>query len=217
DWYHQAGQPEAAVGHALAAGDLALAAERIELAIPAMLRDRREAVVHRWAHQLPAEAVQNRPVLAVGLIGGLMSSNDFAGVEDRLRYVEGLLDSAAGELVIADRDEYRRLPAQVPMYRAALALVNGDPSRTVQHAELALARAADDDQLSIAGASALIGLASWTGGDLDAAHRGYHTATVHLERAGHIADVLGCSIALADIELTQGRLREARRTFLHAL
>jgi LuxR family transcriptional regulator, maltose regulon positive regulatory protein len=50
-----------------------------------------------------------------------------------------------------------------------------------------------------------------------AAHRGYSTAVDGLRRAGHFADVLGCSITLADLSLTQGRLGEARRTYQDAL
>ncbi len=38
-----------------------------------------------------------------------------------------------------------------------------------------------------------------------------------LRRAGFVADVLGCSIALADIRITQGRLGEALRTYEQAL
>jgi LuxR family maltose regulon positive regulatory protein len=37
-----------------------------------------------------------------------------------------------------------------------------------------------------------------------------------LRRAGHLSDVLGCSIALADIRITQGRLSEALRTYEQA-
>ena len=36
-------------------------------------------------------------------------------------------------------------------------------------------------------------------------------------RSGHISDVLGCSITLADIRTTQGRLSDALRTFEQAL
>ena len=43
-WYDGAGDPEAAVGHALSAGDVDLAADLVERAIPAMLRERREDV-----------------------------------------------------------------------------------------------------------------------------------------------------------------------------
>ena len=39
----------------------------------------------------------------------------------------------------------------------------------------------------------------------------------NLEVAGHQADVLGCSVALADIRITQGRLRDAQRTYERGL
>ena len=38
-----------------------------------------------------------------------------------------------------------------------------------------------------------------------------------LRRAGHIADIFGCAIAMADIRLAQGRLGEAMRTYEQAL
>ena len=87
----------------------------------------------------------------------------------------------------------------------------------ISHADKTLERASEDDDLVRAAAAALSGLASWSTGDLAAAHRGYTIATDRLERAGHVSDVLGCSITLADIEMTQGRLRQAERTFERAL
>ncbi|MGN6576039.1 MAG: LuxR C-terminal-related transcriptional regulator [Nocardioides sp.] len=217
DWHHETGAPEAAVRHAVAAGDLSLAADRIELAIPDLLKRRREAVVRRWARELPPDVVRNRPVLAVGLIGGLMSANDFTDVEPRLDYAESMLAAPPDELVFADAAELARLPATVETYRAALALVGGERRLTIEHANRALARAAADDHTSVAAASALLGLASWSDGDLDEAYRAYRTAADRLERSGHIADVLGCSITLADLEMTRGDLAAARRTFEHGL
>lgn len=38
-----------------------------------------------------------------------------------------------------------------------------------------------------------------------------------MRRAGHVADILACSITLADIRLTQGRLRDAAATYERAL
>jgi LuxR family maltose regulon positive regulatory protein len=150
-----------------------------------------------------------------------MAGNEFDGIEQRLDEVERLLaTTAAGpdvDLVVLDRAELARLPAAVETYRAALALVGGDLPATVRHAELALARATAGDHLTTAAASALLGLAAWTGGHLDAAHRAYRAAAQDLDRAGHVADVLGCTIAITDIELTRGRLGDARRTFEHAL
>jgi LuxR family maltose regulon positive regulatory protein len=57
----------------------------------------------------------------------------------------------------------------------------------------------------------------WGSGDLEAGHRGYSACVDGLRRAGFVADILGCSIALADIRSTQGRLGEALRTFEQAL
>ena len=216
-WYAAAGEPVAAVRHTLAAGDVADAADLVERAILSLLRDRREATARRWLDDFPQEVVAVRPVLAVGFIGALMSSGDFAGVERRLDDVERLLETAGSdpsvEMVVVDTAELARLPGAIEMYRAALALIRGDRSATAVHADRAIARAVQGDHVTVSAASALSGLASWSSGDLDGAHRGYSTAVDGLRRAGHLSDVLGCSITLADIRITQGRLGDARRTF----
>ena len=61
------------------------------------------------------------------------------------------------------------------------------------------------------------GWRSGASGDLEAAHRAYTACVEGLQRAGHLSDVLGCSITLADIRTTQGRLGDALRTFERAL
>jgi LuxR family maltose regulon positive regulatory protein len=64
---------------------------------------------------------------------------------------------------------------------------------------------------------ALLGLAAWTSGDLEAAHRSYADGMARMQRAGIIAQAIGCVIALADIRIAQGRLREAMRTYEQGL
>jgi LuxR family transcriptional regulator, maltose regulon positive regulatory protein len=216
-WFEGAGDPVAAVRHALAAGDVDRAADLVELASPALARERREAVIQAWAEQLPDEVVRDRPVLAIRLVGGFMSGNRLEGVEERLWDIERQLARPADELVVVDPAELPRIPAALDMYRAALALNAGDPAGAIARAARALAQTQHDDHLNRAAASALSALASWTTGDLEAAHRGYTTAVRGLTLAGHIADVLGCSLTLADMEQTLGRLGEAERTLDHAL
>ncbi|MGW2820364.1 LuxR C-terminal-related transcriptional regulator [Streptomyces sp. NPDC001443] len=221
-WYAAAGEPVPAVSHALEAGDADRAADLVERAIPALQRDRQEATICGWIKDLPDDVVRVRPVLAVGLVGALMTRGEFEGVEDRLDEAERLLgdceqEGPAAELVVADPSALDRLPGAVEMYRSALALAHGDPSATVRHARRAIDRAAADDHVVRAAASALSGLASWGGGDLDAAHASYSAAVEGLLRAGYVADVLGCSITLADIRITQGRLADAQRTYERAL
>ena len=216
-WYAGAGEVEEAVRHALAGGDAAAAAGLVEQAIPGLRRERRESVIRRWADALPDDVVRDRPVLAIGLVGGLMASNEFAGVEERLRAVEEMLARPASELVVVDRVELDRVPAAVEMFRSALALVGGDPGGAIDRARRAIAAAPAGDDLTISAASGLSGLASWATGDVVAAHESYVAAAAGLTRAGHIADVLGCSLTIADLELTLGRLRDAERTLRDAL
>jgi LuxR family transcriptional regulator, maltose regulon positive regulatory protein len=225
-WYERNGEPSQAIRHALAAGDVERAAGLVELELPALRRSRQEATICGFIGAIPDEVVRVRPVLAVGFIGALMAGGEFQGVEDRLQDAErwlaptgdraGAWTPPAG-MVVVDQGELARLPGAIQMYRAALALVRGDAPATIDHAQQAIHRAADDDHLTRAGASALMGLAFWGGGDLEAAHRAYSVSVEGLQRAGHIADVLGCSITLADIRSTQGRLSEALHTYEQAL
>ena len=120
-------------------------------------------------------------------------------------------------MVVADEEGFRSLPGTIEMYRAGQALARGDSPGTVRHARRALDLAPEDDHLCRAGASGLLGLASWGSGDLEAAHRAYSECAAGLRRAGHVSDVLGCAIALADIRIAQGRLGEAMRTYEQAL
>ncbi len=216
-WFEAAGDPVAAVRHALAAGDVDRAADLVELAIPEFARTRREAVIRAWADELPGGALRDRPVLAIRLVGGFMATSEFDGVEERLQHIEKLLARPDDKLIVRDPDELPRIPASVAMYRGALALNANDPAGCIAYAAEAQARARDEDHLNLAAAAALSGLASWATGDLAAAHAGYTTAVQGLTRAEHIADVLGCSLTLADIELTLGRLDDAERTLEHAL
>jgi len=111
--------------------------------------------------------------------------------------------------VVADRDAFRRLPTEITMYRAGLALVAGDVAGTLTHAQRALDLAGPDDHLGRGAAESLIGLAHWRTGDLEAAHRWYSDGMATLGRAGRRSDVVGGAITLADLRIAQGRLRDA--------
>jgi LuxR family transcriptional regulator, maltose regulon positive regulatory protein len=192
-----------------------------------MLRSRQEAAVLGWLELLPEEVVRVRPVLSVGFAGALLAGGEFEDVEARLRDAEHWLDGAAGirqgsrapaaEMIVVDDAEFRRLPAEIELYRAAQALARGNGPGTVRYARRALELSPADDHLGRASAAALMGLASWASGDLEAGYSGYAECMAGLRRAGHIADTFGCAIALADIRLVQGRLGEAMRTYEQAL
>ena len=225
-WYQQDGDTSEAIRHAMAGQDFDRAADLVELAIPVMRRIRQEATLHGWLKALPADVIRVRPVLSVGLAGALLSVGEFEGVEARLQDAEGLLQgNGAGpanrpaEIVVANEEEFQRLPAAIALYRAAGALAHGDVPATVAHAQLVLDLSPEDDHLPRAAAAGLLGIAYWITGDsrLEAGHQAWAECVAGLYRAGHIADTFGCSIGMADIRRVQGRLGDAMRTYEQAL
>jgi LuxR family maltose regulon positive regulatory protein len=87
----------------------------------------------------------------------------------------------------------------------------------VTYAQQALDLAPEDDHLTRGGAAGFLGLAYWTSGDLEAAHRTYADGMASLQKAGNISDAINGAIALAAIRMAQGRLREAMSTYERAL
>ena len=216
-WFEQAGDTDAAVRHAVAAGDPDRAADLVELAAPALRRQRAEGVIRGWLDVIPDDVVTRRPVLAGIFIAALMADNEFTGVAKRLDDLEAVLAGPADALVVRDGVEAARLPALIATQRAGLALVAGDLPGTIAEAQRAVHVAGADDLLTLAAARALQGLASWASGDLQSAYEAYAAAADDLAAAGHVADVLGCTVALVDLALTLGRLADARRLATEAL
>jgi LuxR family transcriptional regulator, maltose regulon positive regulatory protein len=225
-WFEQDGESSEAIRHALAAEDFERAADLTELALPALRRGRQEGAIRNWVEALPDELLRVRPVLNVGFVGALVASGEFEGVEARLRDAERCVQmttntgdepEAAADVVVVDEEQFRSVPGAIELYRAAQALVRGDVLETVRHARRTLELAPEDDHLGRAGAAGLMGLAFWSSGDLEEGHLAYSQCVRGLQRIGHVSDVMGCSIALADIRRTQGRLRGAMRTYEQAL
>jgi LuxR family maltose regulon positive regulatory protein len=222
DWWEAHDEPAEAIAHALAAGDPDRAAGLIELQALALLRHRQEATLRRWLEVLPDRVYDVRPVLANAHAGCLMVTGQTQAVDRRLtqaeRWVSSIGDASAIEAATAagmqasDPEALRRLPGGVSLHRAGLAWMLGDMTGAITHARRAL-DIARDEPMEAGGAAAILGLAHWTTGDLVAAHLAWSEAIDALGTAGHHADVLGCSISLADIEVAQGRLHGARRTY----
>ena len=206
DWYEQNGDLTEAIQHAMAGEDFDRAADLIELAIPALRQARQDATVRRLLEALPDSVVEARPVLSVEYAAALMVDGEVEGVEARLLDAEQWLNATT------DSDRFRGLPSVIAQYRAGQAQLLGDVASTMTHARRALELAGPDDHVGRGAAASLLGLAYWTTGDLDQAHRWYAEGMASLEKAGYIADVVGGAVTLADLQIAQGRLREATST-----
>ena len=219
DWHERHDERPEAIRHAMAGEDYARAADLVELSLPWMRQSRQEALLRSWMEALPAEVFETRPVLSVGFVGALMSRGEVEGVEELLRGAERWLAEppTSSTMVVVDTEAFRSLPCSIAMYRAAQARLHDDLPGTVLHARRALELAGEGDLLERGGAASLLGLASWAGGDLHAAHHWYAQGMATLETAGFHADVVGGAITLADLLIAQGRLGDAMSTYEQGL
>ncbi len=218
DWFDRDGGRPEAIRHALAGDDATRAAELIEIAIPEMRQARAEVTIRRWLEALPAAQLEARPVLAAALAGALMQTGEFARVGTLLDAADRSIEPHGNATMrIADDAERRRLPGTLAMLRAGHARITGDLSGTIAIASRALEVAAPDDHLSRGGAAALLGLALWETGNLDAAYRSFADGMASLETAGHISDVVGGQVTLADLRVAQGRLGAALHVYERGL
>jgi LuxR family maltose regulon positive regulatory protein len=168
-----------------------------------MRKDRQEATLSRWLQALPGEAIHARPGLGVAYAGALLASGELAGVDARLKEAEQWVSTTA------EGGDDGNLTGSIAIYRAAQALAVGDTGGAMTHATTALGLVGKDDHLERGAASGLLAIGHWTNGELGVAYGLWSDSYSNLERAGHHSDMLGCSIALADIRITQGRLRDA--------
>lgn len=226
-WYEQQGAFSDAIRHALAADDFVRAADMIEQVFPAMSRSRQEHTLLGWLKALPETLIRDRPVLCNLYAGALMQIGEIKGVETWLLAAERWLsliydghqqlDVLPSTMVVANQEEFRRLPGAVAMHRAGQALILGKVDEAIRHAQRVLELAPEDDFLRRGGAAALVGLSFWTLGDLAAARQVYPDSIENLQRAGNLADATGCALALADIVIDQGHLHEAMGIYQQAL
>jgi LuxR family maltose regulon positive regulatory protein len=185
-----------------------------------MRQSRQEATLLRWFQALPDGVFQRRPVLNVHYAGTLLQNGQLDGVKSRLRDVEQWLATPEDQRdrpVFVDEEDFLRLPGSVAMYQAAMALAQGDVANTMKHARQVLELSRENDDFMRGAASSLLGLASWTSGDLETAHHMYSNGMAYLQRSGFISDVIGGSVTLADMRMTQGRLREAMSIYERGL
>ena len=227
EWYEQNGLPADAVRHALAAEDFERAAGLVELAWRAMLRSSQRATCLGWLRALPDELVRARPVLSVVYALELQNVRELEAAEPRLQDAERWLDTMAdmserpeapsAEMVVADQELFRSLPAMIAVARAAHAQALGDVPGTVKYAQRAPDLFPEGEYLGRGAAAALLGLAYWTSGDLEAAHRSFADGMASLRMGGNILPAISGAWVLADIGMARGRLHEAVNTYEQSL
>jgi LuxR family maltose regulon positive regulatory protein len=215
-WYEHGGSRADAVGHAFAAEDLERAAALLETEWPAKNRSYESA---RWLERvksLPDALVRARPVLSMGYAWGLLNAGELDAAATRLNDVERWLAAAPDA---PERSELgapatvlgqlRSLAAELASARVYLAQSRGDVSGTVEQAQRNLSLIPEGDLPGRATGTALLALAQWAGGELEAAYQTFSDALAAMRKGGHTLDVIRGTFVLGDLRVSQGRLHEA--------
>jgi LuxR family maltose regulon positive regulatory protein len=94
EWFEASGDPDAALDHAEAAGDVALAAQIISRNLVPYLSTGRASTVRRWIERLPVDQVSSIPWFAAAAAMAYVSTE---GGAERASYWLGLAESANQE------------------------------------------------------------------------------------------------------------------------
>jgi LuxR family maltose regulon positive regulatory protein len=208
-WFEQAGLPDEATQHALAAHDFARAADLIEHSALAIALEGRQATVAGWLAALPDALRRERPrlVLAQAGIDGL--NGDFAAAAAQLQQAEQLVQGQMTAEAIAIHGEI------AAMRTLALGMI-GDP-HAMAIGRMALAQLPDRHpmrEMTVAG----LCYAAFYAGDLAMPSRMLEEtlATREIEQRP-ISIRTGMVAMLAMVRRAQGRLEESRRMAEQAL
>ena len=235
-WYEQNDLLAEAIRHALAAKDFDRAAELIERVWLSMDLSYQSATWLGWAKALPDDLIRVHPVICLGYAWALLNSGELEASEVWLREAERWLeprensstqtcpesfDSAQDKLrrrmVVVDEAEFRSLPASIAGARAYRALALGDISNTKVYARQTLALVPKTDRVRRTQATALLGMAEYASGDLQSAEQYLLDFQAMMWQANDLANAIGITFVLANIQLAQGRLREVVSAYQHSL
>ena len=219
-WCADQGLADDAVGHALAAGDTAWAAQLIERNFDEIFCRHSEVdTIRRWVSALPAEAASSRPRLL--LVQALI-----AAASGDLQVAEPLLDSAervaGGDAELFEPAAGRagsklNVPALISLHRSYLAQLRGDAEGTASSASQALAGLGDDEQLLASLARWNLAVSDWPDGRPAAAEDAFASSVARWRAAG-LPTLAGYgTYQLVQVHRAQGRLDAASRACQQAL
>lgn len=202
-WYERQGMTDAAVMHAITAGDLERVDRLIEThGMPMLMRGELTTLL-RWMSALPEERILANARFCILHAWTLLLTGQLQAVEPRLQQAERTLgDTPADD----------RLRGDVTTIRAYVAAQQGDVGRTIELAHLALELLGPDSLGERGIVFFVLGGAHLLRGNVAEAGKALAEASTVGWQGGNIHIAVPALNALAGIQSQQGRLRQAYAT-----
>ncbi len=212
DWFANNGLPDEAIRHRLAAGDTAEAAALITGIARRTLSRGEGVTLQRWLDALPPEIVQASPRLCLAQATLLTFVRDIEGVQTYLHAAETAVKQSAD----LPTSEINYVLGGAAVYRAMLALWQGDVAQTAQLCQEALKRLQADDSYLSGLASLLLGMTQQAH-NLEQASESFARALTVGQKTSDMMLVNTAIGSLAGITIEQGKLHEAAALYRQAI
>ena len=223
-WYASQGLINEAVHHALAAGEPELAADLIERAAEALVRRSEVVTVLSWLRALPDDLVRARPRLCIADASALWLSGQLDAAEARLRDAERGL-AGCGHRATAHKPP-RGEPVASPIIEHDMLVIRAGNAgaRSDLSLEIELCRQALETPFQEGGIwtgrlvpTLNLGYAYAWSGDPARASGALAEAAMISREARHVFGSTMALSQLASVQVVQGLLHQAARTYEQAL
>ncbi|NMB89523.1 MAG: LuxR family transcriptional regulator, partial [Chloroflexi bacterium] len=210
-WYAAHDLDQEAFHHAVAAGDMDLAARLVQgKGMPLHFRGAVNPVLS-WLQSLPAADLDARPGLWVMYASALSMTGQLDGVEPRLQAAEAALSNADHD------EESKNLTGHIAAIRALIAATQNRVEDIITQSQRAL-EYLHPENLSVRTATVWkLGIAYQIQGDRDAAGRAYREAVDAGQASGNFIIALSAGIGLGSVQETDTQLHQAAQTYQNAL
>jgi LuxR family maltose regulon positive regulatory protein len=207
-WFEEYGLIDEALQHALAAGDLDLAAHQMNAGLCEVLNHEDRPTLERWLRLLPEEMIRRNPGLLMIRAWALQFMWRLDLQAQALQQVEELLDSGASASLHAD--DLQLLRAQILLLRAQQAYLGNQPTRAIDLCWQALALLPPSWTFGRGAAMLFLGFSMQAIGQAQAAER---LLLAEYESHGDKADTYALLVldSLCFIYLHTGQLEQTRQ------
>ena len=188
-WYERQGLPDAAVRHALAAGEQEWAARLVEEHFDTVFNLRGEqATIQSWLPALPEDLVRSRPRL-------LLAQAQMASMRGDLRTMEPLLEAAERVIGRADEEPFEpstgpegsllvNARAMLALQRSYAAQLRGDADATASLTREAMEHLGENQLMLASAVQGFLAMADWLRGRLAAAEEAFESSIGWWRREG---------------------------------